>query len=458
MRGVAVRVAVVALLLGACTSTAAEQVVEPTEPVSTSSSTTTSTSTSTTTTSTTTTTTIPTYALSGRVLTGEGDRLGGAFVEVSGTRTTVGPDGWFLVAEVQAGEVTISRPGWHSVTVPWDGDAAPLEVTLEPVRVRALRVSAYVAQDADRFAALLDLADRSVVNALVFDTKQEGGTVLYETSVEEAEAIDAVRVSYDPVAHLAAAKELGLYTITRVVTFEDGIRARARPELKLAGEWVDPRDPRSWEYPLALAEEACTLGFDEIQFDYVRFPTGSAAVASRDLPQAERVETIRTFLEAARALLHPMGCAVSADIFGIVVSTPDDQGIGQIPEEVSTAVDAVSPMVYPSHYSLGWLGFADPNDHPYAVTADAVDDGTPRLAHPAVMRPWLQAFWWTDAEIKESIRAAEERGAGWMLWNAAGNYGEAALPTADELEQWAPVPPEPAPTSTSTTTTTTEAP
>jgi hypothetical protein len=104
---------------------------------------------------------------------------------------------------------------------------------------------------------------------------------------------------------------------------------------------------------------------------------------------------------------------------------------------------------------LGWLGFADPNDYPYAVTADAIDDGTPRLAHPAVMRPWLQAFWWTDAEIKESIRAAEERGAGWMLWNAAGNYSEAALPTAGDLAEWAPqeVPEESTTTSTSTTTT-----
>lgn len=454
MRGV-VRIVALAMALGACTSTAAEPAPQPTAagPVPTTTSSTTSTTTSTTTT--TTTTTIPTFALSGRVLTAEGDRLGGAFVDVSGIRTTAGPDGWFLVADVPAGEVTVSRPGWHPVTVPWDGDGVPIEVALEPIRVRALRVSAYVAEDPDRFASLLDLADRSVVNALVFDTKQEGGTVLYETSVEEANAIDAVRVSYDPVAHLAAAKALGLYTITRVVTFEDGIRARARPEIKLAGEWLDPRDPRSWEYPLALAEEACGIGFDEIQFDYVRFPTGSAAVASRDLPQVERVDTIRTFLEAARALLHPMGCAVSADIFGIVVSTPDDQGIGQIPEEVSTAVDAVSPMVYPSHYSLGWLGFADPNDYPYAVTADAIDDGTPRLAHPAVMRPWLQAFWWTDAEIKESIRAAEERGAGWMLWNAAGNYSEAALPTVDELAEWAPqeVPEESTTTTTSTTTT-----
>ncbi len=409
--------------------------------------------TTTTTTSTTTTTTIPTYTLSGRIVTADGERLGGAAILTAGTTTVAGPDGWFLVPDVPAGTIEVRRPGWHPVTIEWDGDVTPLEVALDPVRVRALRVSAYVAEDAERFGALLDLADRTVVNALVFDTKQEGGTVLYETSVEEAAAIDAVRVKYDPVEYLALADELGLYTITRIVTFEDGIRARARPEIKLAGDWLDPRDQRSWEYPLALAAEACELGFDEIQFDYVRFPTGSAAVASRDLPQEERVTTIRSFLEAARALLHPMGCALSADIFGIVVSTPDDQGIGQMPEVVSTTVDAVSPMVYPSHYSPGWLGFGDPNDYPYAVTADAIEDGTPRLAHPAVMRPWLQAFWWTDAEIKESIRAAEERGAGWMLWNAAGNYAEAALPSEEELGEWAPAPEEPSPSTTTTTTT-----
>ena len=165
------------------------------------------------------------------------------------------------------------------------------------------------------------------------------------------------------------------------------------------------------------------------------------------MTQADRVATIEAYLTEARDRLHPMGCAVSGDIFGIVVSTPDDQAIGQRPEELSRPLDVVSPMVYPSHYSDGWLGFPDPNDFPYEVTADAIDDAAPRLQPGAVLRPWLQAFWWTDAQILESIRAAEERGVGWLLWNAPGNFSADALPTDEQVAEWAP---EPAPGATTT--------
>jgi hypothetical protein len=91
-------------------------------------------------------------------------------------------------------------------------------------------------------------------------------------------------------------------------------------------------------------------------------------------------------------------------------------------------------MVYPSHYSLGWLGFGDPNDHPYDVTADAIDDALPRVNPGASLRPWLQAFWWTNSQIRSSIQAAEDRGVGWILWNARSNFDLEALPTDSEVE------------------------
>ena len=128
-----------------------------------------------------------------------------------------------------------------------------------------------------------------------------------------------------------------------------------------------------------------------------------------------------------------MGCAVSAAIFGIVVSVPDDQGLGQRPEELSPHLDAVSPMVYPSHYSNGWLGFEDPNDHPYEVTADAITDALARLDPGASLRPWLQGFWWTDAQIRSSIQAAEDHGVGWIIWNVRSNFSADALPTDEEV-------------------------
>jgi hypothetical protein len=302
---------------------------------------------------------------------------------------------------------------------------------LDPRVSKAIRAAAGVVGDDDRFAALLDLAATTAVDALVFDTKKEGGGVLYDTTVREAHDIGAVNVLYDPKQRIAQAHAAGLYTITRIVTFEDPIRVAERPEYRLAGAWVDMTNPETWEYPLALGVEACRLGFDEIQFDYVRFPTGKTSVQSarsRPTEAAERVAIIAGFLTEARDRIHPMGCAVAADVFAIVFSANNDQGIGQRPEDLSGIVDVLSPMIYPSHYSDGWLGFADANDYPGEVTAGALDDGMPRVGRGTLVRPWLQAFSWTNAEILESIGAAERRALGWMLWHSAGRYDAGALP------------------------------
>lgn len=445
-------VALCSVVVGACTidAPAGLELTGAATPTTTAPVASTVTTTTTSTTSTT-STTIPTAYFNGKVVDTAGSPVSDAVVTVGGETGSTDADGLVALGPVPISDVEVGRPGWVATVVPWDGGAATVEAVIEPRLVRALRVSAYVAEDRAAYDALLDLADETAVNALVFDTKQEGGTVLYDTSVQEAHEIGAVKPMYDPVELLNEAEARGYYTITRVVTFEDGIRAKAVPgEALVSGyAWLDPRNQDAWAYPLALAEEACDLGFDEVQFDYIRFPTGRAAAVSgqRAMTQADRVATIESFLAEARARLHPMGCAVSGDIFGIVVSTPDDQAIGQRPEELSRQLDAVSPMVYPSHYSDGWLGFADPNDYPYEVTADAIDDAAPRLAAGAVLRPWLQAFWWTSAQIKASIMAAEDRGVGWILWNAPGNFSRDAIPTDEELAERV--------ASTSTTSTTT---
>lgn len=153
------------------------------------------------------------------------------------------------------------------------------------------------------------------------------------------------------------------------------------------------------------------------------------------MSQAERVDAVASYLAAARSLLHPLGCSVSADIFAIVVSAENDQGIGQRPEELSVQLDALSPMVYPSHYSNGWLGYDDPNEHPYDVTADAIDDTLRRIEPSTAVRPWLQSFWWTPAQIRRSIQAAEDRGVGWMLWNIVSDYSRESLPTDAEVNE-----------------------
>ena len=384
---------------------------------------------------TTTATTLPAISLLGRVVDDSGRPVAGALVRVGDATTRTAPDGWFDIEGYPPSEISVSRPGWEPHTGQWEGGPGVTEITVERRLVRGVRVAGDIAGNEESYRRILDLADATAVNTLVFDTKQEGGAVLYDTAVADAHLFGAVRPQYDAAEALAAAQRHDLYTITRIVTFEDWLWTGARPADRLIGPWVDATDPETWRYPLALAEEACELGFDEIMFDYVRFPSGSTAAQTGqlDLPQSERVGAMAAFLAEARRLLHPMGCAVNAAVFGIVVSSADDQGIGQRPEEISVEVDVLSPMVYPSHYSDGWLGFSDPNDHPYDVTADALDEAMARIAETSTLRPWLQAFWWTPQQIRRSIDAAEDRELGWMLWNVRSNYPVEAIPTDDEL-------------------------
>jgi hypothetical protein len=122
-----------------------------------------------------------------------------------------------------------------------------------------------------------------------------------------------------------------------------------------------------------------------------------------------------------------MGCAVSADIFGFITRTPGDGGIGQQLELLSEVTDALSPMIYPSHYSTGWYGFDVPNDHPGPVVAGAIDDGLERIEGDVILRPWIQDFYYTDEQVREQIDVANDRNVGWILWNAVSNYSVGAL-------------------------------
>ena len=391
------------------------------------------TTTSTTTTSTTTTTTVATVEAEGSVAAASGVPLDDALITSSIATVTSNDEGEFTV-ELQPGDtITVQRPAWLPTELSWE-EGESLNVVLEPRLVNGLRVSRYVAMEPDSFERLLAMADGSAVNALVFDTKDETGQVLYDTGVEYPHQIGAVEEVYDPVELIAMADAHGLYTITRLVAFEDPIRVKADPDTKLAGAWVDMSDSANWGYLFDLATEACELGFDEIQFDYVRFPagiTGSALAKNGTFTEEGRLAAISAFLAEARSRLHPMQCAVAADIFGIIMSSPTDEGVGQKVEETSAQVDVLSPMVYPSHYSPGWLGYGDPNDHPGPVVADALA-GAVRMNPAAILRPWLQAFYYTPTQIGAEISEASSDGYGWMLWNAGGNYNPSALPPEEQ--------------------------
>jgi hypothetical protein len=386
--------------------------------------------------------------LTGRVVTPGGDPVGGASVTLAERSAVTDRDGTYRIVGAVPGEMTATRAAWLPGTGTWDGRAETVDVVLEPRMVSAVRVTAPAAADEVKWEGFIEMANESAVNAFVFDTKDETGEVKYDSGVPTVAEIGSERAWFDVSARLADMKENGVYAITRIVTFQDTPMAEAHPELAVVnsatgqvwrdnkGEaWLDPTNRASWEYPLALAEEACRLGFDEIQFDYVRFPS-DGPIENISIQgaynEANRVATIAAYLNEARRRLNPLGCAVAADIFAVVVSSVDDQGIGQQPEQISAAVDVISPMIYPTHYATGWLGFSEPNDHPAEIVGSSLEDGLARLEPGVVMRPWLQTSTYGPSEIGLEISEAAARELGWMLWSSTSIFDPASFPADTE--------------------------
>lgn len=357
--------------------------------------------------------------------------------------------GSFEIVAARPGLVEVEKPTWESTSFEWEGGGDRVDINMSPFIVKGFRIFGYDTTDSE-YQELLRIADATVINAFAFDTKNEFGEVMYLSEDHEAFPMEAIINKYDVHERLALAKEHDLYTITRIVTFQDNFFADHRPDQAILDsetglpwetwngrKWLDPTDRESWDYPIRLGIEACRFGFDEVQFDYVRFPTdGKTSVAVYDDPEAAatqegRVATIAAFLDEARTRIRAEGCAVSADLFSIVLSVGDDQGIGQRIEELSWSVDALSPMIYPSHYSNGWLNLDNPNNHPGVVIGEALDKGGPRLEGGAHMRPWLQAFGWSADQVLEAIATADNKGMGWLLWNATSDFEQAWIPPAE---------------------------
>jgi hypothetical protein len=386
--------------------------------------------------------------LQGRITNSSGVGLGGVTVSLGGRTAVTTPNGRFSLRRVVAGEVVAAKPGWEQEATEWAGKRDQLELSLDPFLARGLHIGGWVVAE-DRWASLLDLADQTEINTMVVDVKDESGMVFHMSEVPVAKRIGARRTDYDATELAKTMDERDIYLVGRVVAFQDPVAAQAIPEMAVMdratgepftknGQWfLDPTDPAAQQYATDIAVEACRAGFDEIQFDYVRYPDGYPDSARFDGPTGEegRVKTITRFLETARDRLHAEGCAIGADIFGFIVSIPDDGGIGQRLEELSKAVDVLSPMVYPSHYGTGWFGHDCPNDYPGSVMSNALDDALDRPLGSAQIRPWIQDFDWTPcgstdydvAELRAQMDAAGARDMGYMVWNAVSLFTERAF-------------------------------
>ncbi len=314
-----------------------------------------------------------------------------------------------------------------------------------PVEIRGVHVTMSLMTIPGKLDEYLALRSDGL-NTLELDVKDESGNVAF---VEGAPAIarkdGAARPFYDPQEVARKAHKDGVYLIGRVVSFEDPITAEKHPELAIRRSdgaiwhttgglaWLNPYSRQAWRYDVDVAVAAAKAGFDEIQFDYVRFPSDGDVSIIRypgKHPQPMK-ETIAAFLRYAASRLHPLGVRVSADVFGL--SATHDLGIGQYPRQVGRVVDAVYPMTYPSHYRSGEYNLPDPAAEPAKTVAYSLRDFRGKLAGTnALLVPWLQDFTlgrtYTATDVAAQIESARRyQVGGFMLWNAAGVYTSGAL-------------------------------
>ncbi|MBV8036874.1 putative glycoside hydrolase [Roseateles sp.] len=327
---------------------------------------------------------------------------------------------------------------------------APLVITLQPLRPKALYLSAYGIGSAKLRGDALRLVAETELNALVIDVKGDRGIVPYPSAALAAAGVaQSVVTVRDMPALMESLRAQGLYLIARIVTFKDDPYAEAHPAWAVHDArgnvwkdreglaWIDPFRREAWEHNLALADEAAALGFDEIQFDYLRFPDATGLAFAEPDTEDRRIVAIGAFLDAARHRLARHNVFIAADVFGYVTWNRDDTHIGQRLESIIAHVDYLSPMLYPSGFTFGIPGYRDPVAAPYEIVYRSLQRALERTGLPATrLRPWLQAFrdyafdrrMFGEREIRLQIEAAESLGTdGWMLWNAGNRYQEGGL-------------------------------
>ena len=304
--------------------------------------------------------------------------------------------------------------------------------------IKGIYLSGYHFLKEEKIGPIKDILSNTVVNTIVLDVKTDNGHLLYNSEILEVEELKNERIKYDTQTLKSFKEEFNIYLIGRVVAFQDPIFSRTYPQSAITdistskpysqdGQYfLDPSDSTSREYILNVALEACLLGFDEIQFDYIRYPDTSyqGLVFDEESNFENRTKNINSFLQNATNLLHDNGCLASADIFGYVLNAKTDNGIGQYLETIVNTVDFISPMVYPSHYSKGSFGYSYPNNFPYEVVTAALNDGLSRGVQEKSLRPFLQGFWHSSEDVRLNIKAAEDKGLDWIIWNNSSVYDE----------------------------------
>lgn len=340
----------------------------------------------------------------------------------------------------------------------------------EPVKVKGIYISAYVAGTPAMVDRLIEEIDRTEANALVIDLKDDFGRVACEMDSDMVREIGSVKTYISDIEGLMRKlDDHGIYAIARIPAFRDAWLGDVRPEwcVKKAdgsvfrdrdgNAWVNPYKREAWDYLIEIAVQAKRLGFDEVQFDYVRFCTErgmkEAVFDEAEVDGRSRTDIICEFMEYAYEKLRREGLFVSADVFGAIINSDvNADSVGQIYGEMAKHLDYISPMIYPSHYGDGNCGIEHPDLQPYETISAALEDSRKELyfagiegEHVAEVRPWLQDFtatWLTHhitygpEQVRAQIQATYDAGYDeWLLWDASCKYGWEGLLTPEAAEQ-----------------------
>lgn len=335
-----------------------------------------------------------------------------------------------------------------------------------PEPLKAIYMTSCVAGTPSWREQLKSLIETSELNGVVIDIKDYTGRVAFPNNFPKSILERGCGVS-DLKEFVAALHQSRIYVIGRISVFQDLSYSTLFPELAVkslstGGVWqdykglsfIDVGAKPYWEYILDISNTAYELGFDELNYDYVRYPsdgnmedtnytwthsTSSGQVAA----SSTRTEMLQSFFSYLHENLLDVGVKTSVDLFGMTTTATHDLGIGQVLELALPYFDYVSPMVYPSHYPPTWNGFENPAEHPYDVVRLAISEGKRReevlnillgiaTSTPSKLRPWLQDFnlgaTYGPDKVRAQIQATYDIGlTSWMLWNAGNKYTEAAL-------------------------------
>jgi hypothetical protein len=319
-------------------------------------------------------------------------------------------------------------------------------IKLHPINVKAVYLTFWGASNNSKtLKKVLNLIDNSEINSIIVDVKNEYGSTLFLTSFQEANSYGAHknRTNRNISKFMQTMKSRNIYTIARIVTFKDELQASNNIDYAIKRDdngsiwknhdnmaWVDPFDKRSHEYAITIAEEAAKVGFDEINFDYIRFPAKKGLKYSKENTQENRIKALEEFLDLAQDRLRKYGVFISVDTYGNICWSKDDNGIGQTVSSLASHADYLAPMLYPSGFASGSFHFKYPSEHPYAVIYRSIKNIKDRVDTKRV-RPWLQYFKdytrkhkdYKKFEIQEQIRAAKDiNTSGWMLWSPSSKY------------------------------------